>query len=126
MPSRTAANQLYVPELDRIVLKDKVNVRWCCNHASNHLNEFESILDFAKNLWKYQKCKVSGTHNTRMHIHYEQYSTISNCDMCFVVIPHQRKAAITTRVVQLIYEICAKGIHVTKRCGFVGCVYALD
>jgi meiotic recombination protein SPO11 len=50
-----------VPELDRIVLKDKTSVR--------------------------------------------DFNNVRNC----------RKASITTRVMSLIYEICIKNIHVTKR-----------
>lgn len=34
MPNRSAANQLYVPELDRIVLKDKVSARAYINTAT--------------------------------------------------------------------------------------------
>ncbi|CAI9098097.1 OLC1v1034680C1 [Oldenlandia corymbosa var. corymbosa] len=61
VPSRSAANQLYVPELDRIVLKDKTSIR-----------------------------------------PYANVSTV-------------RKTAITTRIMQLIYQLCLKNIHVTKR-----------
>ncbi|KAE9589973.1 putative DNA topoisomerase (ATP-hydrolyzing) [Lupinus albus] len=61
VPSRSAANQFYVPELDRIVLKDKTSVR-----------PFANI------------------------------STV-------------RKTAITARIMQLIHQLCLKGIHVTKR-----------
>eukprot|EP00250_Pteridium_aquilinum_P016548 c23156_g1_i1 orf=608-1912(-) len=61
VPSRSGANQLYVPELDRIVLKDKSSVR-----------EFASS------------------------------SSV-------------RKTAITTRILQLIHQLCIKQIHVTKR-----------
>ncbi|GMY14672.1 DNA topoisomerase 6 subunit A [Fagus crenata] len=61
VPSRSAANQLYVPELDRIVLKDKIIIR-----------------------------------------PYANVSTV-------------RKTAITTRILQLIHQLCAKNIHVTKR-----------
>jgi meiotic recombination protein SPO11 len=61
VPSRNVGNQLYVPELDRIVLKDKSTIR-----------EFASV-------------------------------------------KHSRKVAIMTRILQLIYELCAKRIHVTKR-----------
>jgi meiotic recombination protein SPO11 len=61
VPSRSSGNQLYVPELDRMVLKDKVSDR-----------EFAS----KKNA---------------------------------------RKAAITTRVLQLVHELSIKKIHVTKR-----------
>lgn len=61
VPTRSSGNQLYVPELDRIVLKDKVSQRI--------------------------------------------FSALSQC----------RKTAITTRVLSLIHEICAKRIHVTKR-----------
>lgn len=61
VPSRSAANQLYVPELDRIVLKDKSSLR-----------PFANI------------------------------STV-------------RKSAITARILQLIHQLCLKGIHVTKR-----------
>lgn len=61
VPSRSAANQLYVPELDRIVLKDKTSLR-----------PFANI------------------------------STV-------------RKSAITARILQLVHQLCIKGIHVTKR-----------
>jgi meiotic recombination protein SPO11 len=61
VPSRAAGNQLYVPELDRIVLKDKLAVR------------------------------------------------------PFASIKHSRKVAIMTRVLQCVYELCQKRIHVTKR-----------
>jgi meiotic recombination protein SPO11 len=61
VPSRSAANQLYVPELDRIVLKDKTSLR--------------------------------------------PYANISTV----------RKSTITTRILQLIHQLCAKNIHVTKR-----------
>lgn len=61
VPSRSAANQLYVAELDRIVLKDKSSQR-----------PFANI------------------------------STV-------------RKSAITARILQLIHQLCLKGIHVTKR-----------
>ena len=61
VPSRSSSNQLYVPELDRIVLKDKVSLR-------DFLNQ-----------------------------------------------KHNRKLAIMMRILQLVYEICSKNIHVTKR-----------
>lgn len=61
VPSRSSANQLYVPELDRIVLKDKVAQR------------------------------------------------------VFASLKNARKTAITTRIMQLVYELCLKSIHVTKR-----------
>jgi meiotic recombination protein SPO11 len=61
VPSRNVGNQLYVPELDRIVLKDKSTIR-----------EFASV-------------------------------------------KHSRKVAIMTRVLQLVYELCVRRIHVTKR-----------
>ncbi|KAF5184358.1 Dna topoisomerase 6 subunit a [Thalictrum thalictroides] len=61
VPTRGNANQLYVPELDRIVLKDKVSTR--------------------------------------------QYANVSTV----------RKTAITTRILQLVHQLCTKGIHVTKR-----------
>ncbi|GFQ03877.1 DNA topoisomerase 6 subunit a [Phtheirospermum japonicum] len=61
VPSRAAANQLYVPELDRIVLKDKSSARPFANVSS------------------------------------------------------VRKATITTRIIQLIHQLCLKNIHVTKR-----------
>eukprot|EP00743_Colponemidia_sp_Colp-15_P004840 GILK01005215.1.p1 GENE.GILK01005215.1~~GILK01005215.1.p1 ORF type:complete len:523 (+),score=119.06 GILK01005215.1:43-1569(+) len=61
IPTRTASNQLYVAELDRIVLKDKVLQRIFANS-----------------------------------------STV-------------RKAALTTRVCELVRELCLKQIHVTKR-----------
>lgn len=61
VPSRSAANQLYVPELDRIVLKDKSSIRPFAN------------------------------------------------------IGTVRKTAITARIIQLIHQLCLKGIHVTKR-----------
>lgn len=61
VPSRSSANQLYVPELDRIVLKDKASFRQFANIAS------------------------------------------------------VRKTAITTRILQLVHQLCTKQIHVTKR-----------
>eukprot|EP00850_Spirogloea_muscicola_P020434 SM000216S06560 [mRNA] locus=s216:227398:229440:+ [translate_table: standard] len=61
VPSRTTANQMYVPELDRIVLKDKTS-------------------------WR-----------------------------AFASIATVRKAAILTRILQLVHQLCAKRIHVTKR-----------
>ncbi|EYU38506.1 hypothetical protein MIMGU_mgv1a022088mg [Erythranthe guttata] len=61
VPSRAAANQLYVPELDRIVLKDKSSIRPFANVSS------------------------------------------------------VRKSTITTRIIQLIHQLCLKNIHVTKR-----------
>jgi meiotic recombination protein SPO11 len=61
VPSRSSANQLYVPELDRIVLKDKSSLRPFAN-----------------------------------------VSTV-------------RKTTITARILQLIHQLCLKGIHVTKR-----------
>ena len=61
MPARTATNQLYVPELDRLVLKDKV---------------LERVFGSASSV---------------------------------------RKTAITTRILQIVMELCHKGIHVTKR-----------
>ncbi|GHP12125.1 DNA topoisomerase 6 subunit A [Pycnococcus provasolii] len=61
VPSRGNANQLYIPELDRIVLRDKVTPR-----------------------------------------PFGQVGTV-------------RKCALTTRVLQLIHELCLKRIHVTKR-----------
>jgi len=61
IPARTASNCVYVPELDRLVLKDKMLQRIFANSSS------------------------------------------------------ARKTAITTRVLQLVMELCAKGIHVTKR-----------
>lgn len=61
VPSRSGANQLYVPELDRIVLKDKGSFRQFANIAS------------------------------------------------------VRKTAITTRILQLVHQLCTKRIHVTKR-----------
>ncbi|KAG0555392.1 hypothetical protein M758_12G168200 [Ceratodon purpureus] len=61
VPSRSSANQLYVPELDRIVLKDKASFR--------------------------------------------QFANISSV----------RKTAITTRILQLVHQLCTKQIHVTKR-----------
>lgn len=61
VPTRSAGNQLYVEEIDRIVLKDKTSTRVFANTAT------------------------------------------------------VRKAAITTRVLGLVWELCKKGIHVTKR-----------
>ncbi|KAL3688067.1 hypothetical protein R1sor_014376 [Riccia sorocarpa] len=61
VPARSSVNQLYVPELDRIVLKDKATFR-----------PFASM------------------------------STV-------------RKTAITTRILQLVHQLCQKRIHVTKR-----------
>ncbi|KAL7092025.1 hypothetical protein ACP275_12G140000 [Erythranthe tilingii] len=61
VPSRAAANQLYVPELDRIVLKEKSSIRPFANVSS------------------------------------------------------VRKSTITTRIIQLIHQLCLKNIHVTKR-----------
>ena len=61
VPNRTKTNQLYVPELDRIVLKDAVSQR--------------------------------------------HFANTSTC----------RKTVITTRILQLVHELCMKRIHVTKR-----------
>jgi meiotic recombination protein SPO11 len=61
VPVRSSGNQLYVPEIDRIVLKDAVTER-----------------------------------------SFSQPSLA-------------RKTVIMTRIMQLVYELCAKGIHVTKR-----------
>jgi len=61
MPARTSSNMVYVPELDRLVLKDKTLERIFANASS------------------------------------------------------ARKTAITTRVLQLVLELCNRGIHVTKR-----------
>ncbi|OVA18198.1 Spo11/DNA topoisomerase VI [Macleaya cordata] len=61
VPARSNTNQLYVPELDRIVLKDKTSLR--------------------------------------------PYSNVSTV----------RKTTITTRILQLVHQLCLKNIHVTKR-----------
>jgi meiotic recombination protein SPO11 len=61
VPSRSSANTLYLPKVDRIVLKDKLSER--------------------------------------------VFSSIKN----------GRKTALTVRILQLVYELCRKGIHVTKR-----------
>ena len=61
VPSRSNANQIYVPELDRIVLKDSMTTR--------EFNDQSSV----------------------------------------------NKTTIMTRILQLVHEICTKGIHVTKR-----------
>lgn len=61
VPTRSAGNQLYVEEIDRIVLKDKTSTRQFANTAT------------------------------------------------------VRKSAITTRILGLVWELCCKGIHVTKR-----------
>lgn len=61
VPSRSKGNQIYVPELDRIVLKDSISKRI--------------------------------------------FASTQTC----------RKAAITTRILGLVHELCTKRIHVTKR-----------
>lgn len=61
VPTRSASNQLYVEELDRIVLKDRTTTRAFANSAT------------------------------------------------------VRKSAITTRIMGLVWELCHKGIHCTKR-----------
>lgn len=61
IPNRSANNQKYIEELDRIVLGDKVSKRQFLNTA------------------------------------------------------HVRKTAITTRVMELVHEVLAKNIHITKR-----------
>ncbi len=61
IPSRGRANQQYIPELDRIVLKDSKAPR--------------------------------------------TFASVKTC----------RSAVITTRILQLIHELCHKRIHVTKR-----------
>mmetsp|Transcript_7513 Transcript_7513/g.22212 ORF Transcript_7513/g.22212 Transcript_7513/m.22212 type:complete len:417 (-) Transcript_7513:1719-2969(-) len=61
VPSRAKGNQLYVPELDRIVLKDSAAQR--------------------------------------------PFASTATC----------RKSVITTRILQLVHELCVKRIHVTKR-----------
>ena len=79
IPSRAKGNQVYVPELDRIVLKDSKSQR--------------------------------------------PFASTGTC----------RKAVITTRILQLIHELCLKRIHVTKRDLFytdvklfeVGCIAAI-
>eukprot|EP00736_Rhodelphis_marinus_P000401 Rmarinus@m.10369 len=61
IPSRTEANQMYIEELDRIVLRDQTRER------------------------------------------------------VFGSVQQVRKTALTTRIMQLVYELCMKNIHVTKR-----------
>lgn len=61
VPSRAKGNQVYVPELDRIVLKDASSFR--------------------------------------------AFASMQTC----------RKTTIMTRIMQLVHELCQKGIHVTKR-----------
>jgi meiotic recombination protein SPO11 len=61
VPTRSAGNQMYLEELDRIVLKDKVSQRIFANTAT------------------------------------------------------VRKTAITTRILGIVWELCRKGIHITKR-----------
>jgi meiotic recombination protein SPO11 len=61
VPTRSTSNQMYVEELDRIVLKDKVSQRVFANTAT------------------------------------------------------VRKTTITTRVLGIVWELCRKGIHITKR-----------
>jgi meiotic recombination protein SPO11 len=61
VPVRSSGNILYVPELDRIVLKDRLTERM------------------------------------------------------FASLKNGRKTAITTRILGLLYELCLKRIHVTKR-----------
>lgn len=61
IPNRSKGNQLFVPELDRIVLKSSSSQR--------------------------------------------EFASTSTC----------RKAVITTRILQLVHELCTKRIHVTKR-----------
>ncbi|CAN8075159.1 unnamed protein product [Agarophyton chilense] len=61
LPTRSASNQLYVAELDRIVLKDKTTIRSFASTSS------------------------------------------------------VRKTAIITRIMRLVWELCQKGIHTTKR-----------
>jgi meiotic recombination protein SPO11 len=61
IPSRAKGNQLYVPQLDRIVLKDSSSSR--------------------------------------------PFASTATC----------RKAVITTRILQLVHQLCLKRIHVTKR-----------
>ena len=61
LPNRSKMNQLYIPELDRIVLKDSSSQRNFANTAT-----------------------------------------------C-------RKSVVTTRILQLVHELCTKRIHVTKR-----------
>ena len=61
VPSRTSSNTLYIPELDRIVLKDATSSR------------------------------------------------------PFTSVTSVRKTTIMTRVMQLLYDVLRKGIHVTKR-----------
>lgn len=61
IPSRAKGNQMYVPELDRIVLRDSVSKR--------------------------------------------PFASTQTC----------RKAAITTRILGLVHQLCTKQIHVTKR-----------
>ena len=88
-PARAASNQIYVPELDRIVLGDKRGTR--------------SFLNV--------KVRILYSH---MWILY----TI-NCNMIFNNIScksqESRKAAITTRVLELLHKVLSKRIHITKR-----------
>jgi meiotic recombination protein SPO11 len=61
VPNRSSSNQLYIEDLDRTVLGDKMSKR------------------------------------------------------AFLNTNHVRKAAITTKVVELVHEVLSKGIHITKR-----------
>ncbi|EOD14427.1 type II DNA topoisomerase VI subunit A 2 [Emiliania huxleyi CCMP1516] len=69
MPSRVASNQMYVKELDRVVLKEKMLERVFSNASS---------------------ARKTAT-------------------------PAAGGWAITTRLMQIVLELCSKGIHVTKR-----------
>ena len=82
--ARAASNQIYVPELDRIVLGDKRGTR--------------SFLNVKVGL-----CAQDVTHFSVSNSNHQ--------------LPKQesRKAAITTRVLQLIHAVLLKRIHITKR-----------
>lgn len=90
VPTRSKANQMYVPELDRIVLK-----------SATHRRPFASVQVNQRN-------------------HFTALVTVGMCVCALVTDSHSnlqtvKKTTITTRIMQLVHELNIKGIHVTKR-----------
>jgi meiotic recombination protein SPO11 len=97
IPSRAASNQIYVKEWDRIVLGGKrmersfTNVKVC----TNILN-----IDSSKNtLVLCAPC----------------FSHVIYCNATTLSLQESRKSAITLRVMQFLYAVLVKRIHITKR-----------
>jgi hypothetical protein len=89
VPSRASNNQIYIEELDRNVLGDKVERNQ--NIFRRHIHSL-----FLRS--------VHGLFLSRQVSRRQ-----------FLNTAHARKAAITTRVVQLVHEVVSKRIHITKR-----------